>query len=169
MRCRSSAPILDAGCGYGRNAAALAARGMSVVCADHDWKRLQVLARFGSDHAAGLTRPGDHPGRLHTLLARLESAFWPFGEKCFSGIVCVHFLNITLFGAFRSSLIEGGFLYIETFGGHGENHLALPKAGELRSLLSPDFDLPFYEERKVGPAGYDAVAVKLGARKRLMS
>lgn len=166
MKSRPSAPILDAGCGYGRNAVAVAARGMSVVCADHDWERLQVLARFGSGHATDVIRPGDDSGKLHMLRVRLEPAFWPFGERCFSGIVCVHFLDIALFGAFRSSLVEGGFLYIETFGGHGENNLALPKAGELHGLLSPEFDLPFYRERKVGPVGYDAVAVKLCARKR---
>lgn len=167
MKCRSGGPVLDAGCGYGRNAIALAARGVTVVCADQDEKRLNVLARFGPAHAAGLCEPGHHPGKLHAVRARLEPAFWPFGERCFAGIICVHFLDAALFGAFRSSLAEGGCLYIETFGGQGGNYLALPKAGQLRDLLAPDFDLPFYQERKVGPVGYDAVVVKLFGRKRL--
>jgi predicted RNA methylase len=38
--------VLDAGCGLGRNAAALAARGLSVVCADHDLRRLHTLVRL---------------------------------------------------------------------------------------------------------------------------
>ena len=37
--------ILDAGCGYGRNAIALAGRGLSVVCVDQDFKRLKVLTQ----------------------------------------------------------------------------------------------------------------------------
>jgi SAM-dependent methyltransferase len=170
ITCRSHAPILDAGCGHGRNAIALAAHGLSVVCADQSWKRLQMLARFETAHAENLSGGLEiHPGQLHTVRAQLEPAFWPFGEGCFAGIVCVHFLNVNLFGAFRSSLIEGGFLYIETFAGQGGNYLALPKAGELHNLLSPDFGLHFYQERKVGPAGYDAVVVRLFARKRLKS
>jgi hypothetical protein len=76
------------------------------------------------------------------------------------------FSNVGLFGVFRSSLVAGGYLYIETFGGHGKNYLDLPKAGQLQGLLSKDFHLPFYRERKVGPADYDAVAVKLFAQKR---
>lgn len=159
-------PVLDAGCGNGRNAIALAARGMPVVCADLDWKRLEVLARFGPAHTASLSTPRCDAGQLYTVCARLAPSHWPFGETCFAGIVCVHFLDVGLFDAFRSSLVEGGYLYIETFGGHGGNYLALPKAGLLRNLLSLDFEVLFYRERKVGPAGYDAVAVKLFARKR---
>ena len=93
LKSHSEAPILDAGCGYGRNAVALACHGISVVCVDQ-WKE------------------------------RLD------------------------------------------FGGHGKNYLDLPKAGQLQGLLSKDFHLPFYRERKVGPADYDAVAVKLFAQKR---
>jgi hypothetical protein len=37
---------------------------------------------------------------------------------------------------FISSLQEGGYLYIETFGGQGQNFRELPKAQQLRKLLS---------------------------------
>ncbi len=38
--------------------------------------------------------------------------------------------------------------------------------GELRSLLKDAFELEFYRERKVGPQGCAAVAVKLLARRK---
>jgi hypothetical protein len=90
---------------------------------------------------------------------------WPFSGDQFSSIICAHFLN-ELIASFWSSLVAGGHLYIETFGGQGRNYLDLPQAGQLRDQLSPQFDLPFYQERKVGPAGNGAVAVRLLARKR---
>lgn len=162
----SKSPLLDAGCGYGRNAVALASHSLSVVCVDQKLERLNALVRLAPKHIADLKQPRCEAGQLYPVLADLDPSRWPFGENCFAGIICVHFLNVALFGAFRASLVAGGCLYIETFGGHGGNYLDLPKAGQLRDLLSKDFDLPFYRERKVGPAGYDAVAVTLFARKR---
>jgi len=162
----SKSPLLDAGCGYGRNAAALAARGLSVVCADQKLERLNELVRLAPKQVADLREPDCGAGQLYPVLADLDPSRWPFPENCFSGIICVHFLNVALFGAFSASLVSEGCLYIETFGGQGGNYLDLPKAGQLRDLLSKDFHLPFYREKKVGPAGYDAVTVKLLARKR---
>jgi SAM-dependent methyltransferase len=158
--------LLDAGCGYGRNAVALASHGLSVVCADQKLERLNELVRLAPKHIADLKLPKCKAWQLYPLLADLDPAQWPFRENCFAGIICVHFLNVALFKAFRSSLVAGGGLYIETFGGQGGNYLDLPKAGQLRDMLSKDFDLPFYREKKVGPPGYDAVTVKLFARKR---
>jgi hypothetical protein len=77
----------------------------------------------------------------------------------------VHFLDFALFENFRLSLVDGGYLYIETFGGQGGNYLDLPKAGYLKARLQDDFHFQFYREKKVGPAGCDAVTVKLAARK----
>jgi SAM-dependent methyltransferase len=162
----SKSPLLDAGCGYGRNAVPLAALGLPVVCVDHKIERLNALARLAPEQIADLRQTECEVGRLYPVLAELGPSQWPFGENCFAGIICVHFLNVALFGAFQSSLIKEGCLYIETFGGHGGNYLDLPKAGQLHHLLSKDFHVPFYRERKVGPVGYDAVAVQLFARKR---
>jgi SAM-dependent methyltransferase len=162
----SKLPLLDAGCGYGRNAVALAAHGLSVVCVDQKLERLNALVRLAPEHIADLRQPNCEVGRLYPVLADLRPSQWPFCRSCFAGIICVHFLNVELFEAFRSSLVAGGCLFIETFGGQGGNYLDLPKAGQLRDLLWKDFDLLFYREKKVGPAGYDAVTVKLLARKR---
>jgi SAM-dependent methyltransferase len=166
LKSNSKAPLLDAGCGFGRNAIALASRGLSVVCADQKLERLNALMRLTPQHVADLRQPEYEIGHLYPVLADLGPSRWPFRENCFSGIICVHFLNISLFGAFHLSLVAGGYLYIETFGGQGGNYLDLPKAGQLHRLLSKDFHLHFYRERRVGPVGYDAVTVTLFARKR---
>jgi SAM-dependent methyltransferase len=161
----SRLPALDAGCGFGRNAVALAARGVSVICADKQIERLQTLARFGPQSIENQKQPNRTAGKLLPVLVDLDYERWPFREMCFSGIVCVHLKNINLFEMFHSSLNPGGFLYFETFGAHGKNYLDLPKAGRVHDLLSNGFQLNFYRERKAGPIGYDAVTVKLFARK----
>jgi hypothetical protein len=73
---------------------------------------------------------------------------------------------IGLIPALISSLREGGYLYIETFAGQGENFRELPKAKQLRELLSRYVEFKYYEERKVGPAEVDSVAVILLAQRR---
>jgi SAM-dependent methyltransferase len=160
-------PALDAGCGFGRNAVALALRGLSVVCVDHDADRLRQLARIAPHCINDLKRPGSAVGQLHPICAELNSLRWPFPKNSFSAIICVHFIKIELLDLFRSSLVSGGHLFIETFGGHGQNYLDLPKAGQLHDLLSRHFNLPFYCERPVGPSGYGAVSAKLLAEKRI--
>jgi hypothetical protein len=61
-------------------------------------------------------------------------------------------------------LMDGGHLFIETFGGHGENYLELPKADEIRQALK-SYKLLFYNERSVGPTCQNAVVVKALAQK----
>jgi SAM-dependent methyltransferase len=158
----SQYPALDAGCGFGRNAFALASRGLSVVCVDHNRSRLSSLMHFA---AMDLKKLEYQSGRLYPVLADLKRSQWPFSQNCFGAIICVHFLETDLFGAFRDSLVPRGYLYIETFGGHGRNYLDLPKAGEIRDLLSRHFHFAFYRERAVGPPGSRAVSVKLLGKK----
>jgi len=95
---------------------------------------------------------------LHPVLAELNRSRWPFSRSCFGAIICIHFLDTDLFDAFRYSLVPTGRLYIETFGGHGDNYLDLPKAGQLRDLLSQTFQLSFYRERSVGRSDSGAVS-----------
>lgn len=160
----SQYPVLDAGCGFGRNAVALATRGLSVVCADRDQARLNSLIRAAS--IDNIQRQLNFErGSLFPVLANLTRSQWPFCQNCFGAIICVHFLDIGLLDAFRSSLVPGGHLYIETFGGQGGNYLDLPKAGQLRDLLSRRFHLTFYREKPAGPLEAEAVSVKLIGRK----
>jgi hypothetical protein len=60
---------------------------------------------------------------------------------------------------FDDLLMDGGYLFVETFGGHGENYLELPKADEVRQALK-GYRLLFYNERSVGPTFQNAVVVK---------
>jgi SAM-dependent methyltransferase len=159
-------PALDAGCGTGRNAIALALLGLPVVCVDRDINRLRLLKDNVRQRVDRTTLPGSTAGQLFPVCADLDQSTWPFSTNQFSVIICVEFLKIELLKYFWSALVVGGYLFIETFGGHGQNHLDLPKAEQLRDLLSDRFNISFYQERKVGPFGYDAVSVKLLAQKR---
>jgi hypothetical protein len=60
--------------------------------------------------------------------------------------------------------MDGGHLFIETFGGQGQNYLELPKADEIRQALR-GYKLLFYNERSVGPISQNSVVVKVLAQK----
>src|SRR5260370_37545410 len=76
MKSHSNAPILDAGCGYGRNAVALAARGLSVVCVDQALDRLTVLSRLAPKHIVDLSEHECEPDQLRAVLVKLETSQW---------------------------------------------------------------------------------------------
>ncbi len=163
-----SGPVLDVGCGYGRNARLLRSLGFTVVCVDKDGECLRALSNdsyvlwppVGSSGSAGGC------GKLIPILAELSEGSWPFRAAQFGVIINVHFLTVTLFHDFARSLQPGGLLFIETVSGHGENYLELPKAGQLKDLLVETFDLEMYREARVGPPESEAVSVKLLAKKK---
>jgi hypothetical protein len=98
------------------------------------------------------------------VCANLNFHNWLFSESIFSAVICVHFVEISLFPCFLSSLHSGGYFYFETFGGQGGNFEALPATGEIRHALR-GCDLEYYSEKRVGPPERDAVSVKVLARK----
>jgi SAM-dependent methyltransferase len=152
-------PVLDVGCGVGRNAIAMGRLGLRVVCVDRDNCRLRQLADLAS--------VGGVRNLLVPICAELEATWWPFRQDFFSAIVCIHFLDLRILPLIHSSLCAEGYLFIESVGGHGENHRELPRAGEVRALLSPLFHFDFYDERRAGPAEYGKCSVRLLARKRV--
>ena len=156
-----NATVLDAPCGFGRNAIALAARGLSVVSADKDCGRLDSLKRS----AAELTSSKQGYPRILPVCVDLSDNRWPFVESSFSAVVCVHYPAQEIIENLKSSVREGGYIFIETFGGQGGNYLQLPKVGELRAALT-GFDLHFYRERSVGPTASNSVVVVAFAQKR---
>lgn len=147
----SGALILDAPCGFGRNALYLAKRGHHVVCADHDVSRLEFVK-------------GACPN-LHAVHCDLNARGLPFAEERFDALLIVHFIPAR-WERLLTLLRPGGLLIIETMGGQGENYRELPQSGSLRTVLNEKFDCESYHERHVGPALADAVVVKLEARKR---
>jgi hypothetical protein len=90
---------------------------------------------------------------------------WPFEPQTVGGIINIHFTLAALFPCFGAALLPGGCLLVETVPAHGGNYLELPRAGQLRSAFKDAFDLEFYKERKVGPGNYDAVTVRLLAKR----
>jgi SAM-dependent methyltransferase len=96
----SQHPVLDAGCGFGRNAVALASRGLSVVCVDRNRERLNSFTRSASARYTDLRGFKYEGGRLHPVHAELKHSQWPFSQNCFGAIICVHFLDTDLLTRF---------------------------------------------------------------------
>jgi len=154
-------PILDVGCGSGRNALLLAHLGCNVICVDKDLTRLRTqLLDSSRTSFRGVS------GQLRLHQVDIVKNPWPFGTCTIGGIICIHFFVPVLIPCFESSLLPGGYLLLETFSGCGGNYLELPKAGEVRDSFGKAFDLEFYRERTVGLRSYNAVAVKMLARRR---
>ena len=151
------APILDAPCGFGRNALSVADKGFTVVAVDKNLVRLNSLQKSRSEKT-------DTVGKVLPLCADLTSGRLPFGPCSFSAILCIHYPVQRIIADLDDQLVDGGHLFIETFGGHGQNYLELPKANEIRQALK-GYKLLFYNERSVGPISENSVVVKALAQK----
>jgi hypothetical protein len=137
-----------------------------VVAVDNDRKRLAALEQVKTEYIAAHASVGVGTGQIFTVCADLTAQGWPVTRSSVSAIICVHFAMMDLVPSFISSLQVGGHIYVETFGGQGQNFRELPKAGQLRELLSGHVEFRYYNERKVGPPEFDSVSVILLAEKR---
>jgi tellurite methyltransferase len=154
-------PILDVACGSGRNALYLWRLGCTVICVDRDLSDLQAQLPHGVKSDSGST---SNRIILHQL--DLKNDPWPFTQSSVGGIINVHFTLPSLFPFFESSLVQNGFLLIETVPGCGENYRELPRKGELKAVFEESFAFDVYKEGLVGPDHTKAVTVKLLARRR---
>lgn len=160
-RAAAELPIVDVASGSGRNALPFYDLGCYIICIDRDLTQLGAqLSKpsLGSRRTALL--------QLNLFQMNLAKDAWPFADSSLGGIINVHFFLQALLPLFERSLSPGGYLLMETFPGHGGNYLQLPKAGSVRTDLEGGFDFEFYKEGRVGPSGYDAVTVRLVARRR---
>jgi len=170
-----SGPALDVACGTGRNAAFLAARGQQVTAVDFSDVALDTLEvrarsmhvsvkRGGSFHDVH----GPHRRGLELLRVDLEQAHLP--AHAYDLIVCIQFLQRSLFPQMVRALRPNGVLLLETFTraqlefpGGPRNPAYLLEIGELREAF-PSLCVLFYRELRAGQGIASLVARKRDKR-----
>ena len=160
----AGAPILDAPCGTGRNGAWISYMGAEVIGLDIDLRGIRKMRSGGS--VSPFARAFR---RIKLLEADLLNDPWPYPPRSLGGIINVHFFHMPLLALFCRSIRTGGFLVLETVEARGGNYHQLPQSGRIRDTLGKSFSFLTYDEQNAGPAGINAVAVKLVARKVALS
>jgi SAM-dependent methyltransferase len=123
---------LDVACGRGRNAAWLAARGLTTLAIDNDPDAVRSVIEIASE----LALP------LQAAVVDLEAPV-SLGVDRFDAIVVFRYLHRPLFPALRAALRPNGVLVYETFTraqakrGRPTNPAFLLEEGELRRLVYP--------------------------------
>jgi tellurite methyltransferase len=154
-------PALDLACGAGRHTLLLAARQQEVTAVDNSSAGLEILERRARDAGLAIGRirsPGKIVASRHGIdlihADLLERAI--LGVDSFSLILCVQYLQRSLFGQMERALAPGGMLLFETytraqleFPGGPRNPDHLLELGELRTAF-PSLRLLFYRELRAG-------------------
>jgi tellurite methyltransferase len=153
-------PALDVACGTGRHTLLLASRGQAVTAVDGSEAALEILERRARLANYATTRAHENGqvsgGRkgIHLVHADLEQTRLAAGA--FSLILCVNYLQRSLFRKMEKALEPGGALLFETytraqpeFGGGPRNPEYLLDYGELRTAF-PGLQILFYRELRAG-------------------
>jgi tellurite methyltransferase len=159
-------PALDLACGTGRHTLLLAERRQPVTAVDGSGVALEILAqRVRGDSypksGHGVPCPYERSPTIaasrHAILlvkTDLERAALPVSS--FALILCVNYLQRTLFSQMERALAPGGMLLFEThtraqleFTGGPRNPEYLLEPGELR-IAFPSLRLLFYRELRAG-------------------
>jgi len=168
-------PALDVACGTGRHALFLAARGQHVTAVDFSSVALDTLeARARGTHtpvrrSSSIPAGGPHlRGGLDLVQANLEETQLP--ERRFDLIICVQYLQRSLFSQMARALRPDGVLLMETFtraqlefAGGPRNPAYLLETGELREAF-PELCVLFYRELRAGVGIASLVAKKQDQR-----
>jgi tellurite methyltransferase len=163
-------PALDIACGTGRHTLLLASRGHAVTAVDWSGAGLEVLEnrarakKFAVDRALA-EKIGEIAGRGITLVqTNLEEIRLP--ENSFSVILCLQYLQRSLFRQMARALRAGGLLLFETFtraqlqySDGPRNPAYLLEPGELRAAF-PELRVLFYRELSAGRGIASLVAQK---------
>jgi SAM-dependent methyltransferase len=149
-------PALDLACGTGRNTLFLAQR-QPVTAVDRSEAALEILekrarqARLAVSHGFRIAPAGKG---LHLVAADLEASGLP--RDAYSVIVCIRYLQRSLFRAIEGALAPGGALLFETyteaqleFAEGPKNPEYLLHTGELRAAF-PGLETVFYRELNAG-------------------
>jgi SAM-dependent methyltransferase len=166
-------PALDVACGTGRHALVLAARHQHVTALDWSGVSLDVLeararaARVRIHRIDSVERIGKSlHGGIDLVHADLEHLQLP--ENSFELILCMQYLQRSLFPQLPRALRPGGVLLFETytraqleFTGGPRNPAYLLEAGELREAF-PGLRVVFYRELRAEQGIASLVAQKPG-------
>jgi tellurite methyltransferase len=169
-------PALDMACGTGRHALLLAARGQRVTAVDFSGAALDILeARARRKHVPvrriDILHDAKRPvrGSIELLQADLEGIHLP--ERRYDLILCIHYLQRSLFPWMARALRPNGVLLIETFTraqlefqGGPRNPAYLLEPGELR-VAFPELSVLFYRELLAGQGISSLVAKKQGKQR----
>ena len=163
-------PALDLACGTGRHALLLAERGQAVTAVDSSAVALEIVERRArAAHLAvkRIERASQITARAHGIhlwQADLENVNLP--AEAFSLLVCVNYLQRSLFSQMERALIPGGVLLFETFtvaqlefSGGPRNPEYLLESGELRTAF-PELRSLFYRELRAGKGIASLIARK---------
>jgi tellurite methyltransferase len=166
-------PALDLACGTGRHTMLLASRGQHVTAVDWSSVALDILETRG--HAAGMpvhlismidARGRTVPGGIDLWQTNLERIKLP--EQSFQLILCIQYLQRSLFPQISCALRPGGMLLLETFtraqlefAGGPRNPEHLLEMTELRAAF-PELRVLFYRELRAGQGIASLLAQKPG-------
>ncbi len=168
-------PALDIACGTGRHALLLAGRGQNVTAVDFSGLALDSLEARARDMHTPVrrTRSLSEPsrslhGRIRLVREDLEHTEIP--ERSFDLILCIQYLQRSLFPQIARALRPGGVLLFETytqpqleFAGGPRNPSYLLETGELRKAF-PELCVLFYRELRAGQGIASLVAKKRDKR-----
>jgi tellurite methyltransferase len=163
-------PALDLACGTGRHALLLASRLQVVTAVDSSSVALEILEQRALDAHHVVTRvkrPAQIANREHGIQlwqADLERVSLP--SEVFSLVICVNYLQRSLFSQIERTLAPGGMLLFEThtvaqldFTGGPRNPDYLLQLGELRTAF-PSLRHLFYRELRAGKGIASLIAQK---------
>jgi SAM-dependent methyltransferase len=164
-------PALDLACGTGRHALLLASRHQMVTAVDSSSVALEILEQRALDAHRTVTRikrPGQIANRGHGIQlwqADLEQVSLP--SEVFSLVICVNYLQRSLFSQVERTLAPGGMLLFETHtvaqldsAGGPRNPDYLLQLGELRTAF-PSLRHLFYRELRAGKGIASLIAQKV--------
>jgi SAM-dependent methyltransferase len=153
-------PALDLACGTGRHSLLLAGRYQPVTAVDFSDAALEILerraleARIAVRRVARADSAANRAPGIQLWTADLERVRLP--ERGFALIVCVNYLQRSIFSAIERALLPGGILLYETytvaqlaFEGGPRNPAYLLEPGELRRAF-PGLRTLFYRELRAG-------------------